>query len=56
VTLTYFFCIRPMRHGRWAMGGRPSDDQTAADLELARTQLALLRLQQEQRQQPPSER
>lgn len=51
VVLTYFFCIRPMRRGDCAMGARQGDDQTARELELARTQLELLRLQQAQREQ-----
>ncbi len=43
VALTYLFCIRPMRRGAChTLGG---DQQLARELELARTELELLRLQ-----------
>jgi hypothetical protein len=42
VALTYLFCIRPMRRGACHTSG---DQQLARELELARTELELLRLQ-----------
>ncbi len=43
VALTYLFCIRPMRRGACHTPGR--EQQLARELELARTELELLRLQ-----------
>ncbi len=43
VALTYLFCIRPMRRGACQSTG--GEQQLARELELARAELELLRLQ-----------
>ena len=55
VVLTYVFCIRPMRRGSACLH-RPAattqPDATRRELELARTELELLRLRQRRREAP----
>ncbi len=48
IALTYAFCVRPMRRGGscHAVGTSSSSARLAEELELARTELELLRLQQ----------
>ncbi len=46
LAMTYLFCIRPMRRGSCHSAASRLDPQLAAELELARTELELLRLQQ----------
>ena len=46
IALTYLFCIRPMRRGSCHPAAVRADSQLAAELELARTELELLRLRQ----------
>ena len=55
VALTYLFCIRPMRRGK-ACFHRPADthDEHGQERERARTELALLRLRERQRAEPPA--
>lgn len=51
IALTYLFCIRPMRTGSpcHTVGTSRSPERVALELELARTELELLRLQHDER-------
>ena len=54
VALTYVFCIRPMRRGGACVhlpGTAARPGATTRELELARTELELLRLRHRQREQ-----